>query len=113
MPLNIKSSWKFHKIHHILAKNYKEQIIMDGVEGIRRERHFSEDIIFNSSEFQNPVNVSHTLKLIKINDDAKRTQIRTQKETTNKPHLLEMNIHVYNKGDWERMEFKFLSKIMI
>lgn len=42
-----------------------------------------------------------------------RTQIRTQKETTNKPHLLEMNIHVYNKRDWERMEFKFLSKIMI
>ena len=45
---------------------------MDGVEGIRRERHFSEDIVFNSCEFYNPVNVSHTLKLIKINDDAKR-----------------------------------------
>lgn len=24
MPLNLKSSWKFHKIDHILAKNYKE-----------------------------------------------------------------------------------------
>ena len=51
MPLNLKSSWKFHKIDHILAKNYKEQIIMDGVEGIRRERHFYEDIVFNSCEF--------------------------------------------------------------
>lgn len=51
---------------------------MDGVEGIKRERHFSEDILFKSSEFGNSVNVSHTL--IKINDDAKESKLELKKK---------------------------------
>lgn len=65
---------------------------MDGVESIRRKWQLWAHTLC-SFEFYNHVSVSHALKIIKINEDVKKTQNRIQRETTNRPHLLEINIH--------------------
>lgn len=94
MPLLLKYHWNFHKTEHILIKNYKEL----GHYGWSRK--YKEKVTtlcahtLCSFEFYNHVSVSHALKIIHINEDVERTQNRIQRETTNRPHLLETNIHI-------------------
>lgn len=57
-----------------------------------------------SFEFQNQVNVSCTLKIIKINEDVENPKQNTRKNKQ-KPQVLEMNIHTPTMKGWERKEF--------